>query len=72
MEVLVSAVIFTMAAGILSLSISIMRRMEAKKETNTEREIPAALSLKLSEELDPITGTGYLYETDREWTVRVR
>lgn len=71
-EVLVSAVIFTLAAGILSLSISIAWRMPEKKEETSGEEILAELSLVLSEEMEPVTGTGYLHNTGNEWTVRVK
>lgn len=72
LEVLISAMLLFLGISILSISILTSGRLKRREQKNeTEQRLKAKISMTISEEREPITGSGYLIDQGKVRSVRV-
>ena len=72
LEVLISALLLFLWISILSISILTSGRLKRREQKNeTEQRLKAKISMTISEEMEPITGAGYLIDQGKVRSVRV-
>ena len=72
LEVLISAMLLFLGISILSISILTAGRLKRREQKiETEQKFKAKISMTISEEMEPITGSGYLNDQGKVRSVRV-
>ena len=71
LEVLISALLLFLGISILSISILTAGRLKRQEQKiETEQKFKAKISMTISEEMEPITGSGYLIDQGNVRSVR--
>ena len=72
LEVLISALLLFLGISILSISILTAGRLKRQEQKiETEQKFKAKISMTISEEMEPITSSGYLIDQGKVRSVRV-
>ena len=72
LEVLISAMLLFLGISILSISILTAGRLKRREQKiETEQKFKAKISMTISEEMEPIIGSGYLIDQGNVRSIRV-
>lgn len=72
LEVLISAMLLFLGISILSISILTAGRLKRREQKiETEQKFKAKISMTISEEMEPIIGSGYLIDQENVRSIRV-